>query len=294
MRFTLLGNNSIHFKKQASIIVGLFFLCFIFQSCGDNDSVVASVGETELLESEVSVLMKHAGLDAKDTVQLKQFVREWCHGQLYIEELKSKYPERWKLIAQRTNLFAGTLAKFEIEQIEINSKLNQEVSEQEIVDYYEGHKSEFILQDYLVKGLYLKIPKEVDFRTKKINLHYLLKNDKDLVQVDSYAKLYAENYYYNVNDWIFFNELLKDVPVKKYNRDNIVLNRSKTYFSDDEYTYFINIVDFKLKDEVSPLEFLKDDIKEIILATRLKTLVEKNTEIIKEKIKTEHEVIINI
>ena len=122
---------------------------------------------------------------------------------------------------------------------------------------------------------------------------YLLKNYKDIVQVDSYAKLYALNYYYNDSSWIYFSEFAKDLPVKKYNRDNIVLNRTKTYFSDDEYTYFVNILDFKLKDETPPMDFLRSEIKDIIIAKRLQELKDKREIEILEKLKDKHEISLN-
>ena len=77
----------------------------------------------------------------------------------------------------------------------------------------------------------------------------------------------------------------------KYNIDNIVLNRTKTYFSDDSFTYFLNIIDYKLKDEAPPVEFLSNEIKSRIVATRLQELKEKNESKLIQRIKKKHEII---
>ena len=111
--------------------------------------------------------------------------------------------------------------------------------------------------------------------------------------MNSYAKLYAENFYYNDSTWIYFNELSKDIPLTKYNVDNIVLNRTKTYFSDDEFTYFLNITDYALKDDIPPMEFLADQIKEIIVLGRLQELKEQYGSTLIQKIKDKHEIIIH-
>ena len=68
------------------------------------------------------------------------------------------------------------------------------------------------------------------------------------------------------------------------------MNRTKTYFSDDEYTYFLNIIDYRLKDEVPPLEFLKPQIKEIILSKRVNNLREKQENKLLQSIKTKHDI----
>jgi phage gp46-like protein len=171
----------------------------------------------------------------------------------------------------------------------ILSELDSVVSQKDIERYFETNKSSFSLQDYLVTALYIKIPKGVKVEDK-IKIAFLLKNDKDLTQVNSYAKLYAENFYFDDEQWIYFNELTKDIPLKQYNIDNIVLNRTKTYFSDDEYTYFLNIIDYRLKDEVPPLEFLKPQIKEIILSKRVNNLREKQENKLLQSIKTKHDI----
>ena len=64
-----------------------------------------------------------------------------------------------------------------------------------------------------------------------------------------------------------------------------MLNRTKTYFSDDNHTYFLNIIDYKLKNDVPPVDFLSDEIKE---------LKEKHEDKLIKKIKNKHEIIINI
>ena len=142
--------------------------------------------------------------------------------------------------------------------------------------------------------MYLKIPKDIDFKSKNIHKIFLLKKNQDLSKLNSYAKLYAENYYFNDSIWVYFEELTKDIPIKKFNIDNIVLNRTKTYFSDDNHTYFLNIIDYKLKNDVPPVDFLSDEIKSRIVSIRLQELKEKHEDKLIKEIKNKHEIIINI
>jgi hypothetical protein len=286
-----LANKINIYRIQAGIFVSLF--CFALASCGEKDKTVAKVGDIELKESEAVVLMEHYDLDINKESEYKAFLKEWCNQEVYKQELKQNHPEQYELVRLRADGFQSELAKYYLEEISLKKKLDTIVSKKEMEDFYNEHKEEFILHDYIVKALYLKIPKSVDFKEKKIHQKFMLKNDKDLNEINSYSKLYAENFYFNDSSWIYFTELSEDIPLTKYNVDNIVLNRTKTYFSDEDHTYFLNIIDYKLKDEAPPLDFLRDQIREIIVTKRLQQLKDKNGPKLLKEIKSKYEITIN-
>jgi hypothetical protein len=287
----LVSSRFISFKR-AGIIAGLF--CFTLLHSCTNNKVIASVDNVELTESDAYIIMSHLGMNPIDSTQLRNFVDDWCIKETFKAELKHEFLETWKLIELRAQSFSGDLAEYYLEEIELKKQLDTIIKKQDIDAYYDSHKEEFILHDYIVKALYLKIPKGLDFKSEDVHVNYLLKNDKDLTELNSYAKLYAENYYFNDSTWIYFEEVTKDIPVGKFNIDNIVLNRTKTYFSDDNFTYFLNIIDYKLKDEVPPVDFLSHEIKSRIVATRLQELKEKNESKLIQRIKNKHEISIRI
>ena len=228
-----------------------------------------------------------------DSVEYLSLIDTWVENESFLQALKKKDFNQFQEIKVRSSMYAGTLARFFLEENELRNKLDTNVNFQEIESYYSEHKEEFILHDYIVKALYLKIPEEIDFKSDNVHRSFLLKNDKDLSEINSYAKLYAENYYFNDSTWIFFNDVAKEIPISKYNVDNIVLNRTKTYFSDDNFTYFLNIIDFKLKNQAPPIDFLKDEIKSTILTHRMHELKIQNESTLIQRIKEENEISIN-
>ena len=58
------------------------------------------------------------------------------------------------------------------------------------------------------------------------------------------------------------------------NKDRFILKRSKTRFEENGFYYFLNIIDYKLKNTISPLNFERNNIKERILNMRIKELRE--------------------
>jgi hypothetical protein len=123
----------------------------------------------------------------------------------------------------------------------------------------------------LVKVLYLKIPFDAPDIEKVANL-YKLNRESDKTDIEIYAKIYASNYYYDVENWIYFDDLLKEIPLQDINKDKFIMKRSKIRFEENGYYYFLNVIDYKLKNTTSPLNFEKNNIKERIINTRVKEL----------------------
>lgn len=287
-----MGNKKKYLIKQAGVLVSLFCLLLI-SSCSDKDIVIASVDDTELTESEALIMMEHLGYDANNKEDWVSFVDFWVDRQVFLEELKTTSPNNYKLVELRSKAFAGELARFYLEEGLLQKKLNQTIEDTVIQNYYDTHKVDFALNDYIVKALYVKIPKDAP-KQDVLKESYLLKKDKDFRKVISYAKLYAENFYFDDSTWIYFDELTKDAPIEKLNKDNLVLNRTKTHFSDEEFTYFLNIIDYKLKDATPPLEFMKDNIKQIIITQRLNEMKDKTEVSFIKKVKDKHEINIHL
>lgn len=288
MYSTLLGSNKIYFIKRADLIVSLFYLLALV-SCSSNDQIVASVNDVNLNSDDATLLMGHLGYDVNNKSDWVIFLDQWTNNQMLKQELETTNPEKAKLVKLKAGEYSGELSKFYIEEQMIFKKLDSIVTDKQIDQYYLKHQNAFALQDYLVKALYIKTLKEIKVEDQ-LKRAYLLKNDKDLNQVNSYAKLYAENFYFDDEQWIYFSELTKDIPLSRYNKDNIVLNRTKTYFSDDQYVYYLNIIDFKLKDEIPPVEFLKPQIREIILSDRVNRLRETIQGSLYNNLKTKHDI----
>lgn len=285
-------NKSLTYKIKAGIYVSLFCFIAVLYSC-KNETIVASVDDAVLTENDMYVLMRHMSSDPNKKEDRENFILWWTTNEAIKAEVMSKYPEEWHLAKLRSDAFTADLAKIILEEKLLVSGTDTLVTDNEVAAYYDEHKDEFVLQDYIVKALYFKIPAPVDYKKEGIQYAFLLKNDKDLMKVNSFAKLYAENYHFNDSSWVYFSEITKDIPVNKFNVDNLVLNRSKTYFSDEKYIYFINVIDFKLKDEAPPLEFLMNDIKNIIVAERIQNQIEKRRSKMIEQIKKNHEIIIH-
>tara|TARA_B110000037_G_scaffold222406_1_gene297106 strand:- start:31714 stop:32583 length:870 start_codon:yes stop_codon:yes gene_type:complete len=252
----------------------LLILIISSASCGgsvDKGRLLAKAGESELHAADVSFLA-YSQLDSAEVVS--RYVDEWVAERILVSEAEQDENMDMRSIDRRIEEFRNDLLINQLENQRIEVELDTSISSTEIEKYYADHQDDFQLNDYLVQVLYLKIPLDAP-DIDKIGSAYKLRKDEDIETIDIYAKMYASNFYYDYESWIYFDDLLKEIPLHDINKDRFILKRSKIRFEESGFYYFLNIVDYKLKNSTSPISFERENIKARIINLRIKNLREK-------------------
>ncbi|MAE14234.1 MAG: hypothetical protein CL821_01410 [Crocinitomicaceae bacterium] len=64
------------------------------------------------------------------------------------------------MLKKKINKYKRSLITYEFEQFYINKRLDTSINSLEINDYYTSHLDDFVLNDYVVKCMYMKVPKK--------------------------------------------------------------------------------------------------------------------------------------
>ena len=254
-----------------NILLSIFLL-----SCNsveiENDEVkIASVGNEILYQTELEYSFP-SGLNEEDSISfLNQFVQNWIINQLLLQKAEELLPEKTKNVDAKLEQYRISLLSYEFEELYIKQRLDTTVSNDEILSYYEQHKDDFILKDYLVKCLILKCMNNLP-DLEQVKKSYLLRKEEDEDQIRTFAQSYNAELYLNNEEWIYFEDLIAKVPIEDYNKRRLITRKKKFFFEDNNIINFVNIYDYKLKDAVSPLSFEKERIKSIILNMRMNEL----------------------
>ncbi len=234
---------------------------------------VARVGEVYLTLEELENAVPD-GLSEEDSLLfLDQYKENWIKEQIVLQKAEEVLPQEAKDVNDRLEKYRRSLIIFAYEQQYIKERLDTVVAENEIVDYYNNHQEDFMLKDYIVKVLYLKFSKGTP-GIEKVDALYKLENEVDINNLRSYADLYAVNFYYDPNQWLFFDDVLKEVPLQDINKLSFIRKKKKVSFEEGDFVYYINVMDSRLKDAISPLSFEREKIKSIILNLRTRELRE--------------------
>ena len=252
---------------------GLFLILIAsFVSCGteevvDNRVKVARVGSVNLYQEELIKEIPN-GLGKEDSLLfVEQQIHNWIQEQIVLQKAEEVLPLEAKDVKDRLEKYRKSLIIYAYEQKFIKERLDTTVSKVEIEEYYSSHEDDFMLKDYIVKALYLKISKGTP-DIEKPKAHFRLEQETDVNEMRYYADLYAVQFHYDPEQWLFFDDVLKVIPLQGVNPASFIRKKIKVMFEDENFIYFINITDFTLKDAISPLSFEREKIKTILLNLR--------------------------
>lgn len=243
----------------------------------ENRKALARANNAYLYEDEVKDIVPF-GTSEKDSVELvKKYIDNWIHETLVIQKAESNLTEDKKNVEKQLQDYRNSLITFAYEKELVNQKLDTVLTDAEIEEYYNNNQSNFELKDNIIKVVYIKVNKTAP-DMKKLQNWYKSEDAKDKELLASYCHQFAANYYLDDSTWLFFDDLLKEIPIQTYNKELFLQNNRFVEVNDSLYNYFVNIKGFKIRNSLSPISFEKDNIKNIILNKRKLQLITKMKE----------------
>ncbi len=244
---------------------------------------IARVFDNYLYSIDIAPIAAQASNKADSAQRVDMFIKSWINQQLMIAEAQARVKIDLADIEQKLQKYKYDLMVHELHKVQIESKVNNEINEDEIVTYYNENKSNFELKGAIVKGYFIKLP----LSSPRISrLDKLLKQDdaKSKQEMMAYCSRYSPSYNLDDSIWINFDEMAANTPfVNISNKVSYLKSTKIDKSSDDEYYYVLKIKDFKITDEIAPLDFAREQIKKIIVNRRkLKAIKELESEIMKK------------
>jgi len=250
-------------------------LMIVSCSTNEEEEMIVKVYDVELKRGDISFLFDNKNLSSVDSIKIaKKYIDNWVEEQILLHQSQQNKTINLKEIDDKANHYKNLLIINQLENQYVQQNLDTNITEKEFITYYKNHKDDFQLKDYLVKILYIKVPSDAP-NIIKLEKWYKLHLDTDIKEIKKYANTYATNFYYDIENWIYFDDITKEIPLKDFNKDRFITRKSKTIVEENDYFYFLNVIDYKLKNTTSPLEFEKENIKQRILNKRVKALKEK-------------------
>jgi hypothetical protein len=240
----------------------------------DKGRLLAKAGDHYLYASELQGIVP-PGTAKKDSTEItKNFINEWIRQRLILIQAEENLPKDQKDFSRELDEYRNSLLIYRYESKLVSEKLDTNITDKEIEDYYNLHKENFELKDNIVKVLYVKLGVK-DVNLAKIRPLMKSGKDTDIKKLESVCATTAINYYLDDKSWLLFNDLLKEIPIKTYDQEAYLQNHRFIEMDDENYTYLVHFKDFKIKEGVSPLSFEKENIRHILVNKRKLLLIDK-------------------
>ncbi len=236
---------------------------------------IARVNNSYLYQDELEGIAPSGVAPADSVARVTAYVDSWIRKQLVINEAMKNIDIDELEVERKVLDYRYSLIGYEYQSYYIKQNLNDSVSHQEIEAYYKERLDNFILKQNIIQGTFIKVPKTAP-RTKKIKDLMYSKKSKDLVELKSYCIGFSAAYHLGDSSWIEFDKLVVNSPLAEI-PNKVQFLKGYHYYetTDKDFLYFLKIESYKISDNVSPLQFVAHDIKNIILNKRKVELARK-------------------
>ncbi|MCK3684086.1 hypothetical protein [Maribellus sp. YY47] len=270
------------FKKGIKYLL-IIGACILLKACTEapKEEPVAQVGDRFLYKSDLLKIFPGNATKEDSLIIATDYINKWVKQELMIQKANENLSQSQKDVSRELEEYRNSLIIFRYKNELMQQRMDTVVSEDQIQQYYDQNKAAFNLDRYIVKGVYVKIPKEL------ANINALKTMVQDMTDegqsvLKDYCTRYAKNFEI-ANNWIDFKVLNRSLPVSIDDPEAFLRNNSLKEMTDEDYYYLVSIRDYKLTNDLAPLEFVENDIKNLILNQRkIKFLREVENNIYKE------------
>lgn len=250
----------------------LFILIVLFASCTNffekrNEQVLARVHDEYLYESDISGLVPKGTSPSDSLVMVKGFIENWIQQQLVLRQAKANLSNEQLDFSRQMENYKNSLIIYTYENALIRQSLDTLVTEEEMQEYYDQHQQSFLLKENIVQFQYVKLPSGMQNIQQ---FKRLLSEGSEHAQtrLSELCEKQAADYFLDDQSWFPFSDLLRQIPVKTYNQEDFLKNNREFEIRDSLFTYLVKFRDFRIRESVSPFDFEKKRIRDILINKR--------------------------
>ena len=234
---------------------------------------MVQVGNTFLYLEEMQQQLPY-GLSGGDSIKfVQEFVQKWVEEQVLYE--KAEHNVRGdESIERMVNDYRRTLVMNNYERRLLQQKVSEELPEEELLQYYENNKQLFILEESVVKGVFIKVPLNSP-GLKDLKKWYKDSSDEALEQMEGYAFRHAVIYEYFYEHWLPISELEGKVVINLAELSDDFDKQRDIEAKDDEFCYLLHIEEYVAKGEVKPYDLARHEIVDLLANYRKVELMNK-------------------
>lgn len=247
--------------------------CEYLPSARSKENVLARVHDQYLYFSDIKDLLGK-DLSAQDSITMvSNLVNNWVRKQLLINQAEKSLSQSQKDFSKQLEDYRNSLIIYEYESDIIGQKIDTVVSVREIQEYYNQNMSNFELKENIVKVDYVQI---LDNKKQMPRLKRLWQTGdlRSKTELERYCIQNGLNYSLFDDSWVYFSDLLKNIPIGTYNQENFLRYNRSVEAKDSLYVYLVEIKDFKIKESIAPLTMNENNIRQIIINRRKLELIQ--------------------
>ena len=260
--------------SRKSLYAGLFALLSIslLVSCKWNTSVteyvygktpIVEIGTDVLYEEDIKQVLPLGLSDADSTLFAQQFIKNWAQDVLFYQNAIRNIPDT-KDIDRLVENYRRSLIEHEYQRRLIEQKFSSEISDEDIEQFYNDNERLFVLDESLLKGLFLKISNK-SHDLSDIRKLYTLQDDESFEEIEKYSIRNAARCEFFYDNWRTVAEIEVLLPALDKPLETQLKNGGGFEFKDEEYIYLLNVSEYAPKGGIEPLDHARSRIRGLLI-----------------------------
>ena len=153
-----------------------------------------------------------AGQNRDDSLLFAEhYIRNWAEDILLYEKAQNNVPNNDE-IEKLVRNYRKALIMHTYQQALIHQKLSEEITEEELQEYYEQNKAVFKADAPLMRGLFIKVPLTAP-QLSRVRQWYKDERQSAVEHLEKYSLQNAVKYEYFYDKWVPASEILSWIPL---------------------------------------------------------------------------------
>lgn len=226
----------------------------------EKDALV-TVGDSTLRLSDV-VRSIPVGLSPEDSLRMfHNIVNSWVDGLVLTNVAQRNIPDMQRIDRMvqeyRNNLIINEYMRLMSEQGV------HDADEKTIKDYYLAHADEFVLDQPLVKGAFIRVD-EADSQLSNLRRWLADFSDDSFDNIERSGLRHATAYEYFGDMWHEWSDVAEKIPYRFFDADAFVKSTKDFETTYDGSVYLLHISEFVPSGDIMPYEFARINIAEMM------------------------------
>ena len=235
---------------------------------------VAKVFEKYLTREDVEEIVPD-GISQRDSALIAQhYVRNWVTKELLLRKATQNLTEEERDIHKQVEDYSSSLLIHKYKEKLVSQKLPTDVSEAAIASYYEEHRYNFVLRAPVVRARLAIIPRSAPNLERARRL-FRSEEAKDVEELEEYCITNARKYDNFGDEWVELRGVLNLLPLTEEEWNKHFKDKDFVDVEDQENVYLLKIDETREENEVAPMEFVRGDIRQILLNKRKMSFEER-------------------
>lgn len=256
--------------SRITIILALMLLATACQDRNKQASrkPVAEIGNAVLYYDELDHIIQK-GVSKEDSAALVQnYVNRWAKRTLLLQRAEENLSADMKEeIAEQLEESRINLVIYQYQRQMMLEKMDTTLTEAELENYYAQNEKSFTLNSNIVRAVFIQLPVETP-DLDKIRTLARSNSQADMQQLERICYQFAEKFDDFNEEWVLMDRLSVELPYEIENEENFLKRTTFYETSDSTSVYMISFRDYRLRSTLAPFEFVRDDIKRIIINSR--------------------------